>query len=980
MISVLCVDDDASLLDITRIYLEKTGDFTVDTAESAIIALKKIKDNSYDAIVSDYQMPGMDGIAFLTLLRREYPDMPFLIFTGKGRDEVIIRAFERGADFYIQKGGDPRSQFTEMAHKIRTAVLFRKEQKARRESEARFRALIENASDIIRILDENGNIVFDAGSGESLLGYPPGFMVGKNPLEFIHPDDQAVVRAALGEVFLRKNPGTPTDFRVRKADGSYIWVESIAKNLLGVPGIDGIVVNTRSIEEQKRADLAIREREEALKASEENYRRLFEHAAEGILVAQGDRIVHHNPALERILRYPSNVIRESPFVAFIHPDDREMVQTRHTRRMGGQETPTGYLFRIIRGDGQERLLWITSTPMTWSGEPANLSFVTDITDQRDVEKNRNLIGRILENSLNEIYVFDGQTLTFVAVNRGARENLGYSMEELRSMTPWDLKREFSQEKFEEFIAPLRRGEVQELQFYSTHTRKDGSCYPVEVHLQYSGDEVPAVFVAIILDISNRIRTEEELREKDAQYRLIAENSADCIWVANLDLQFTYISPAITKLRGVSVEKALSQRLEDFLTPESLSLVQKVLEEELAIERSGTGDPRRSRVLELEEYLPDGNTIWVSNTLSFLRDGDGRPRAILGISRDITDRKRATEDLEESKQKYNALFDNNYSVAILVDPDTGQIVDANDAAIRFYGYPRDHFLSMGIHDLNHLPREKIVRDLGQARDIRGKHFLSTHFLADGSIRNVEIYSGPITIRGKQLFYSIIHDISARVSAERALRVANRKLQLLSGITRHDILNSITVAQGYIDLMGDPGTLPPETAENVIRTLRRIRRQIEFTREYEDLGLEDPVWQNLGRMFRLLDFPPHVSLHMVYCDWEVYADPMLRKVFENLLENSIRHGGPDMNSVTVTCRESGPDLIVEWQDNGTGISNNEKEAIFSRGYGKGTGFGLFLAREILGISGITIRECGSEGQGARFAMVVPAGQFRPAITMT
>ena len=122
MISVLYVDDETSLLDVTKIYIEHTGEFSVDTTPSARTALTIMDKRMYDAVISDYQMPDMDGIEFLKKVRSSGNSIPFIIFTGKGREEVVIEALNAGADFYLQKGGDPRSQFTELAHKIRQAV------------------------------------------------------------------------------------------------------------------------------------------------------------------------------------------------------------------------------------------------------------------------------------------------------------------------------------------------------------------------------------------------------------------------------------------------------------------------------------------------------------------------------------------------------------------------------------------------------------------------------------------------------------------------------------------------------------------------------------------------------------------------------------------------------------------------------------------------------------------------------------------
>ncbi|MFA5236909.1 MAG: response regulator [Methanoregula sp.] len=122
MISALYVDDEPALLDLGKIFLERAGDIQVDTALSAPEALIKIQSTSYDVIISDYQMPVMDGLAFLRRIRSEYPVLPFIIFTGKGREDVVIEALNSGADHYIQKGGDPKAQFAELSHTIRRAV------------------------------------------------------------------------------------------------------------------------------------------------------------------------------------------------------------------------------------------------------------------------------------------------------------------------------------------------------------------------------------------------------------------------------------------------------------------------------------------------------------------------------------------------------------------------------------------------------------------------------------------------------------------------------------------------------------------------------------------------------------------------------------------------------------------------------------------------------------------------------------------
>jgi len=171
MYRVLCVDDEPAILEISKLFLERTGTFSVDTAESAEDALRLLVSGSYDAVVSDYQMPGMDGIALLQKIRRKCGDLPFILFTGRGREEVVVQAIDSGADFYLQKGGESKAQYAELAHKIKKAVERKKAWEAVRTSEEKYRELVENANNIILKCDRDGNITFFNEYAQQFFGY-----------------------------------------------------------------------------------------------------------------------------------------------------------------------------------------------------------------------------------------------------------------------------------------------------------------------------------------------------------------------------------------------------------------------------------------------------------------------------------------------------------------------------------------------------------------------------------------------------------------------------------------------------------------------------------------------------------------------------------------------------------------------------------------------------------------------------------------
>ena len=142
MFSLLYVDDEPDLLSLGKLFLERGGDFHVTTAMSAHEGLEKLAAGSFDAVISDYQMPVMDGIALLKEVRIAHGDIPFILFTGKGREEVVIEAINNGVDFYLQKGGAPKAQFAELRHKILVAVERRHALDALRDSEQRLADII----------------------------------------------------------------------------------------------------------------------------------------------------------------------------------------------------------------------------------------------------------------------------------------------------------------------------------------------------------------------------------------------------------------------------------------------------------------------------------------------------------------------------------------------------------------------------------------------------------------------------------------------------------------------------------------------------------------------------------------------------------------------------------------------------------------------------------------------------------------------
>lgn len=236
------------------------------------------------------------------------------------------------------------------------------------------------------------------------------------------------------------------------------------------------------------------------------------------------------------------------------------------------------------------------------------------------------------------------------------------------------------------------------------------------------------------------------------------------------------------------------------------------------------------------------------------------------------------------------------------------------------------------------------------------------------RELQELNGTLTTANQQLEQSRI-----------AFETANRKLNLLSSITRHDIRNQLTALLGYLDLVRvritDPETVALLKKEEL--AANNIVRQIDFTKNYEDLGVHAPIWQDVTRQIDAIRAESSLGAVTVTTKLdgiEVFADPLLEKVFQNLIDNTVRHGERVRNISLSLLPYAGKTLAVVYEDDGVGVHGEDKERIFEKGYGKHTGLGLFLTREILAITGITIKESGTYGKGARFEILIPDGKYR------
>jgi signal transduction histidine kinase len=296
-----------------------------------------------------------------------------------------------------------------------------------------------------------------------------------------------------------------------------------------------------------------------------------------------------------------------------------------------------------------------------------------------------------------------------------------------------------------------------------------------------------------------------------------------------------------------------------------------------------------------------------------------------------------------------------------------------------GYSRAEMLtlSVGSIDIMESPEDTSRRMEKVAR--KGIDRFETRYQSrDGRILDIEVSAVFTSTRGGR-FLTFHRDITERRRTEEALNRATKKLNLLNQITFSDIQSSVFSLSGYFELERSSAA-GDEKAHQYLdkegRIIQTINETLKFATNYQNLGLVPPLWQGVTQSFLYgishLDMG-HIARRLDVDDLEIYADPLLEKVFFTLAENVVLHAGT-VTEIALHYRETPDGITLFFEDNGTGIPPGLKERIFERRYGEKQGMGLFLVREILSITGITIRESGEPQKGARFEIVVPKEAYR------
>ncbi len=682
MIKVLYVDDEPSLLDICREFIQVPGQITMDTALSVHEAEAAMARVEYEVIVSDYQMPGTSGIDFLKKLRSRSRYVPFILFTGRGREEVAIEALNCGADFYLQKGGDPSVQYGQLQKAILQLAKSHLTERSLAITQRRYRDLVEDVNAIAVKLDPEMRVIYVNPYGMKQMGWGND-LVGTSFVEWL---DKARVgrdehpRHIFQAMFAQREKGETFTHSFRTREGEKRWVAWTCRFIRDEREVvEEVLLFGTDVTDAKRNEAKLQRSISLIQAA-------FDSSEEGILVTDPDqRVTEYNQRFLEMWGIPAGVmsadaegsllthVREQVaapdvFMSFIddiysHPLDekRWTIEFTDGRKFDACTKP------VMLGTEVEGRFW---------------SFL-DVTFQSLREKEfrlreENILG-LLDNNKANMLIVDPRTGDIVYANKSAIEFYGYGSERLLAMRISDINTMDPKAVAEKMHSAYSE---KKQYFIFQHRLASGELRDVEVFSGPIEFEGRSLLFSMVHDISEMERTKRLVGESELRHNRILNSLAVGILVTDVTGKLIYANQTVQGLLRRRPEQIIGYSPIDLVADEHKALV---LRNMTLRTKGGKG---------VEEYRflrGDGSPVWVQVTAVPLFDHGEYGGTIASVV-DISEQRRDAEMLRESERKFREIFNNMHDAVMIHEPG-GPFFEVNDLACERYGYSREEMLKI-----------------------------------------------------------------------------------------------------------------------------------------------------------------------------------------------------------------------------------------------------------------------------------------------
>jgi PAS domain S-box-containing protein len=617
-----------SFLEVASHFLLKVGGLEVSSVTSVRAAMDLMSKEKFDVIVSDYQMPETDGIEFLKTVRSRGWDIPFILFTGKGREDVVIDALNQGADYYLQKGGDLRSQFHELASMITQAALSKRASVQLVESQERLRRLADSISDSLVGMDDDFRITFWNRAAKEVIGIDPEDAIGRSSFDIVPQIRGTRIEKELKSAAKSREKRSFT-FEIEMRGEERTFDVSI------YPGEEGLLVFAKEV-------TATREAQRRLEESEERYKALVEASPDAIIVFAVDRILYANPSAVRI--YGGDLIGKRIF-DLIPPEF--VPETAERIRQMYEEDGSGpaRIMKILTESGRLIDMEVRSTPVMFSGKKAIQSIARDVTERRLADRlvraHQEELRRILD-SVPAMISYQDTEGRFVRVNRSFAEATGIDENRWRGRKIDEVLPGFG-EVFSSDDGKVVKTRKPLTGLITPYQGRQGVRWARTDKVPYVNEEGDVIgIITVAEDITDKLESERRL----ARQRVMLENIDDAVMFLDPNHAIEYWNAAAERMYGFAADEVLGMDARQVLVTDYLG-----------------NDPGKSRAcLEedghveavLRQKRKDGTWVQVESVTVALRDSEGKITGYGLINRDITERVNIEEALRKVNKKLNLL--------------------------------------------------------------------------------------------------------------------------------------------------------------------------------------------------------------------------------------------------------------------------------------------------------------------------------------
>ena len=933
---ILIVEDEPVIgMDLQNILTSLRYDVpaVVTSGEEAI---EKAGELQPDLILMDIVLSGdMDGIDATKNIREMFK-IPVIYLTAHTEELTFQRARETDPYGYLVKPVGKSDLYTA----VETAMHRHELETRLQESENRYRTLVMNSSEAI-LVAQDGFIKFANPKLTEISGFSLEELTSIPFSEFIHPDDQSMVFERHLSRLKGENFDQVYSFRIIDKNGSIKWLE----------------INATLFEWEERpatlnflSDVTTRKHaEEALRESEERFRMLTEQNLMGITLLQDNRIKYANQAASDINEYSvEEIINWEPneFHKSIHPDDLPFVKEQGKKKQIGDDKGIvlHYPYRIVTKSGKVKWVDQYSRTISYEGRPADLITRIDITDrvrfEEALQESEKKYRELVEN-INEIIYSIDENGIITYISPVAEALYGYKASNLIGRRFTDFIHEEDRQRitsgFRRSLEDMHQAAEYRVVTESGETR----WFRVSERRLYEGKSVKGI-QGIITDITEYKKADEALRESEESYRLIAENVSDVIWTSDMDLNITYVSPSVKKVRGYSIEEVIAQKPEDVLTPASLEIALTVLSEELLIEEQESKNLNRSRTLELELKCKDGSTIWSEMRLTFIRDQAGRAIGILGAARDVTDRRHMENALRESEERYRLLADNVTDVIWTLDINSMRFTYVSPSNTRITGFTQKEGMSRTVKDsltpsslemATKILEEELSRDNDEGVDPNRSRVLEMEqYHKDGHTVWTEIRvrflrdsdGKPVEILG------VSRDITDRKQSEERIRESLQEKEILLKEIHHRVKNNFQIITSLLNLherKADDKALTEyfNNFHNRIRSMALVHERLYQSEDLARIDFAEYINIMAQELYQTLQcHTDRIKLLIKAQDVQLGIDRAIPcgLVVNELLTNAMKHafppGSKKKGTIKITLLQRGDKSIqLMIGDNGVGI---------------------------------------------------------------